>query len=86
MDALDDGLAPRAVLGNGPAFFLREARHDGQKDFAFTIEGLDVFFFKIDLDTVFLRLPDGGQGINCVPHKAAWRIPLQGCWDCLDFP
>ena len=26
-------LAPCAVLGNGPAFFLREARHDGQQDF-----------------------------------------------------
>jgi len=25
-------LAPCAVLGNGPAFFLREARHDGQQD------------------------------------------------------
>ena len=25
-------LTPRAVLGNGPAFFLREARHDGQQD------------------------------------------------------
>ena len=25
-------LAPCAVLRNGPAFFLREARHDGQQD------------------------------------------------------
>ena len=64
-------LAPCAFLGNGPAFFLREARHDGQQDFAFTVEGPDAFLFKIDLDAVFLQLPDGGQGVDRVPCKAA---------------
>ena len=64
-------LAPCAVLGDGPAFFLREARHDGQQDFAFTVEGPDVFLLEIDLDAVFLQLSDGGQGVDCVPRKAA---------------
>ena len=48
-------LAPCAVLGNGPAFFLREARHDGQQDFSLTVEGPDAFLLKIDLDAVFLK-------------------------------
>ena len=51
-------LAPCAVLGNGPAFFLREARHDGQQDFAFAVKGPDVFLLKVDLDAVFLEFWD----------------------------
>ena len=62
------------VVMTGPAFFLREARHDGQQNFAFAVEGPDVFFLKIDLDAVFLQLPDGGQGVDRVPRKAADRL------------
>ena len=64
-------LAPCAVLGNGPAFFLRKARHDGQQDFSLAVKGPDVFLLEIDLDAVFLQLPDGGQGVNRVPRKTA---------------
>ena len=38
------------------------------------LEGPDVFFLKIDLDAVFLQLPDGGQGVDRVPRKAADRL------------
>ena len=32
---------------------------------------LNILLLEIDLDAVFLQLPDGGQGIDRVPRKAA---------------
>lgn len=64
-------LAPSAVLGNAAAFFLCQRGHDGQQQFALTVECPDVLFFKIALDAVFLELADGGQTVHRVPGKSA---------------
>lgn len=67
-------LTPCAVLGNAAAFFLSQGGHDGQQQFAFAIECPDVLFFKIDLNTGFLELADGGQAVYGVSGKSADRL------------
>jgi hypothetical protein len=36
------------IFGNGTAFFLGKARHDGQQQFTLAVKGVDVLFFKVD--------------------------------------
>ena len=64
-------LAPCDILRNGPGLLLREARHDGQKQLAFAIKGVDVLFFKVDLDTFLLQLPYRHQTVYGVPGETA---------------
>ena len=67
-------LSPCAVLRNAPAFLLRQRGHDSQQQLALGIESPDVFFLEINLGAVFFQLPDGGQGNDSVPGKAADRL------------
>ncbi|MDY6320961.1 MAG: hypothetical protein SPL44_08150, partial [Bacteroidales bacterium] len=67
-------LAPGAVLGNGSGFLLCEARHDGDQELSFAVEGPDVFLFKVALDSLVLEVSDGSQGIDRVPGKSADRL------------
>ncbi len=64
-------LSPGAVLGNATGFLLRKARHDGDQQFTFSVEGPDVLFFKVAFDAVFLEFPDGCQAVDGVPGEAA---------------
>jgi hypothetical protein len=43
-------LSPGAVLGNAPGFLLRKARHDGDQQFSFAVEGPDVLLLGVYLE------------------------------------
>ena len=59
------------VLGDAPAFFLREAAHDSDKEFALGIQCPDVFLLEINLDAFVFQLSYCSQAVNCVSDKAA---------------
>ena len=63
-------LAPCHVVGNGAAFFLSNAGHDGDQQLALSIQRIDALFFKIYCNPAFLELADGSQGINRISGKA----------------
>ena len=67
-------LSPCAVLRNGATLFLCKARHDGQEQFALTIESPDVFLLEIALRPAFLQLSDGREAIHCVSRKSAHAL------------
>ena len=63
-------LAPCDVFGNGATLLLGKARHDGDQQFAFAVEGVDTLLFKIDLGAVLLQLADGGEAVHGISGKA----------------
>ena len=67
-------MSPGAVFGDAPGFLLRETRHDGDEQFAFAVEGPDIFLFKVALDAVFLELADGRKAVHGVPSESADRL------------
>ena len=64
-------MPPGDVFRNAPAFFLCQAAHDGDKEFALGIERPDVFLLEINLDALILELAYRCQAVNCVSDKAA---------------
>ncbi len=64
-------LSPGAVLGNAPGFLLRKARHDGDQQFSFAVEGPDVLLLEVAFDAVFLELSDGCQAVDGVSGESA---------------
>ena len=48
-------LSPGHVLRNGAAFFLCQARHDGEQQFALAVKGVDVLFFGVYLNKKLLH-------------------------------
>ena len=67
-------LAPGAVFRNAPALFLGKAAHDGNQQLTLSVEGPNVLFLEIHLDSFILQLADGGQAIDCIPGEAADRL------------
>lgn len=67
-------LSPGDILGNGAAFLLGKARHDGDEQFPFGVEGHDVFFLEEALTAGLLQLSDGGQAVHGVSRKAAHTL------------
>ena len=59
------------ILGKGLAFLLCKGCHDGQKDFALGIHRIDVLFFKVHGNVLFLQFPDVFQAIQSVAGKSA---------------
>ena len=49
-------MTPGDVFRDAPAFFLCQAAHDGDKEFAFGIERPDVLLLEINLDALVLKL------------------------------
>lgn len=74
-------LSPGHVLRNGAAFFLCQARHDGEQQFALAVKGVDVLFFEVDFYAFFFQLADGNQAVNRVSGEATDRL----CDDEVDF-
>lgn len=64
-------LSPCDILGDAAALFLRKARHDGDKQFPFGIEGHDIFFLEEAFTAGFFQPADGGQAVYGVPGEAA---------------
>lgn len=64
-------LPPGNVFGDAAAFLLGKARHDGDEQFPFGVEGHDILFLKEALATGLLQLADGGQTVYGVPGKTA---------------
>lgn len=67
-------LAPGHVVRNGAAFFLRDAGHNGDQQFAFAIQRVDALFLKVDRNAAFLQLANGGQGVDRVSGKTGYRL------------
>lgn len=74
-------LSPGNILGYGAAFFLCQARHDGEQQFALAVKGVDVLFFEVDFYAFFFQFADGNQAVNRVSGEAADRL----CDDEVDF-
>ena len=74
-------LPPGHVLRNGAAFFLCQARHDGEQQFALAVKGVDVLFFEVDFYAFFFQFADGNQAVDRVSGEAADRF----CDDEVDF-
>ena len=55
--------------------------HDGDQHFALAVEGIDVFFFKIDLNIMLLEGADIGEGIDRASQTGNGL-----CNDEVDFP
>ena len=67
-------LTPCDVFGNTATFLLRKRGHDGNKQFALTIKGVNSLFFKITLHAVFFQLSDCHKAVHGVPCKSADRF------------
>ena len=67
-------LSPGNILGYGAAFFLCQARHDGEQQFALAVKGVDVLFFEVDFYAFFFQFADGNQAVNRVSGEAADRL------------
>src|SRR5699024_6774943 len=59
------------VLGEGLAFLLCKARHDGKQNLALGIHRVDVFLLKIYGDVLFFKLSDVFKAIQCISGKSA---------------
>jgi hypothetical protein len=75
-------MAPGDVFRNAPVFFLCQAAHDSDEEFALGIERPDVFLFEINLDTLVLELAYRCQAVHGISGKAADRFRD----DEVDFP
>ena len=75
-------LPPGDILGDTPAFFLGKAGHNGNQQFALTVKGVNVFFFKENLHMMLLQLTDGDQAVDRISGKSADRLGD----DEVDFP
>ena len=67
-------LPPSHVLRNGAAFFLCQAAHNGNQQFALAVEGVNIFFLKPNLATDLFQFANGGQAVNRVSGKTAYRL------------
>ena len=67
-------LTPGAVFGDGAAFFLGKAGHNGNQQFALGIQRPDILFLEINLHAFFFQLPDGSQAVDRVSGKPADRL------------
>ena len=74
-------LSPGNILGYGAAFFLCQARHDGEQQFALAVKGVDFLLFEVDFYAFFFQFADGNQTVNRVSGEAADRL----CDDEVDF-
>ena len=81
-------LTPSDVVGNGAAFFLSDAGHDGDEQFTLAVQRVDALFLEIDRNTAFLQLADGCQCINGVSgetgdglRKDQVDLPVKGILD-----
>ena len=75
-------MAPGDVFRNAPAFFLCQAAHDGDEQFALGIERPDIFLLEINLDALVLELAYRCQAVHGISSKAADRFRD----DEVDFP
>ena len=64
-------LSPGDIFGDAAALFLRKARHDGDEQFPFGVEGHDIFFLEEAFTAGFFQSADGGQAVYGVPGEAA---------------
>lgn len=64
-------LSPGNVFGDAAAFLLGKARHDGDEQFPFGVEGHDIFFLEEAFTAGFFQSADGGQTVYGVPGKTA---------------
>ena len=64
-------LPPGNIFGDAAAFLLGKARHDGDEQFPFGVEGHDILFLKEALATGLLQLADGGQTVHGVSGETA---------------
>lgn len=64
-------LTPGDVLGDASALFLGKAGHDSNQQFAFTVKGVDVLFFKENLHMMLFQFADGDQAVYSVSGKSA---------------
>lgn len=64
-------LSPCDVFGDAAALFLRKARHNGDEQFPFGVEGHDIFFLEEAFTAGFFQSADGGQAVHGVPGEAA---------------
>ena len=64
-------LSPGNILGYGAAFFLCQAGHNRQQQFALAVKGVDVLFFEVDFHAFFFQLADGNQAVDRVSGEAA---------------
>lgn len=67
-------LSPSDILGNGAAFLLGKARHDGDEQFPFGVEGHDVLFLEEALTAGLLQLADGGQAVHGISRESAYTL------------
>ena len=67
-------LTPCDIIGDAAAFFLRKAAHNGQEQFALTVERPDVFLLKVHLHATLFQLADRGKAVHRVSGKAADRF------------
>lgn len=67
-------LPPGNIFGDAAAFLLGKARHDGDEQFPFGVEGHDILFLKEALATGLLQLADGGQTVYGVSGETADRF------------
>ena len=74
-------LPPGYILRNGAAFFLRQARHNGEQQFTLAVEGVNVLLFKVDLDAFLFEFADGDEAIHGVSSESADGL----CNDEVDF-
>lgn len=74
-------LSPGNILGYGAAFFLCQARHDGEQQFALAVKGVNVLLFKVDFYAFFFQLADSNQAVDRISGEAANRL----CDDEVDF-
>ena len=51
--------------------YLSKRGHYRDEQLAFAVEGVDVFFLKIDLGAVLFELANSGQAVNGVAGKTA---------------
>lgn len=67
-------LSPSDILGNGAAFLLGKARHDGDEQFPFGVEGHDVLFLEEALTAGLFQLADGGQAVHGISRESAHTL------------
>lgn len=63
--------APGDVFRNAPAFFLCQAAHDGDEQFALGIERRDIFLLEIYLDALILEIAYRCQAVYGISGEAA---------------
>lgn len=65
---------PSDILGDGSTLFFRKGTHQGDKELAGAVHGVDILFLKVDRHPGGFQSVDGSEGIHGISGESGQRL------------